>query len=458
MVFDRITGFRLVEPGQQTDVAWLRRDALGDRVHRAPPDDRQRAGAQLCGLVGLDVLDAVDDPAADLQKSRSRSDPAPALQRAGADAPALRDRVLVDMADRISDFDGRLPPGLLGRHGRCGLARDLGAIFHQPLHCRCRDQRWSDLNTGAVDLFRRKQAETGANNTSYCFCFPLRFLSPRCTAHRRKQAETGRNRRKQPPCQNENIMRTIVSTNRVMPWRRRMIEVAYPFYPSGEPRPMKAVVVQRIATELRAKLFRGATKKIEVPELVRRAVHMNINGREVRLIWDIAHAVHSNDGASVLGICEYDPQEPRSVMISINSDLVKEPELFRSTTVHELAHAIFDMPAGFGGKARRIFRTRRDLNRSAVPIEWREWRADEFMGTFLVPRYPLSKAFARCVTGTGLRLRWRSDSKAPVPALLARENAGEEIDGITDLLAEEFGVSPAFMAVRLSKYGHVIAA
>jgi hypothetical protein len=237
-----------------------------------------------------------------------------------------------------------------------------------------------------------------------------------------------------------------------------MIEIAYPAYPSGEPRPMNAAVVQDIATELRGKLFKGAAKKIEVPELVRRAVHMNINGRVVRLIWDTGHAVHGKDGQPVLGICEYDPQEPNSVMISIHSDLAKEPELFRSTTVHELAHAIFDMPAGLGGEARRVFRTRRDLNRSAAPIEWREWRADEFMGTFLVTRYQVSKAFARCVTGTGVRMRWRGSDKAPVPALLARETAAEEIDGITDLLAEEFGVSPAFMAVRLSKYGHIVAA
>lgn len=253
-------------------------------------------------------------------------------------------------------------------------------------------------------------------------------------------------------------MRTLLSPYWVISGVEGMIEIAYPSYPSGEPRPMKAAVVQHVATQLRARLFKGAARRIEVPEIVRRAVHMNINGRQVRFMWDIAHAVHGKDGDTVLGVCEYDPQEPRAVMISIHSELVKEPELFRSTTVHELAHAVFDMPAGLGGSARRVFRTRRDINRSAAPIEWREWRADEFMGTFLVPRYQLSKAFARCMTGTGLQLRWHGNGKVPIPALLVRETAAEAVDGITDLLAEEFGVSPAFMAVRLSKYGHVIAA
>ena len=237
-----------------------------------------------------------------------------------------------------------------------------------------------------------------------------------------------------------------------------MIEVAYPSYPSGEPRPMKAAVVQDIATELRRQLFKGAARKIEVPELVRRAVQMKINGREVRFNWDIAHAIRCKDGEFLLGICEYDPQEPHSVMISIHSELVEEPELFRSTTAHELAHAIFDMPAGLGGKPRRVFRTRQDLTRSVAPIDWREWRANEFMGTFLVPYHALSKDFARSVSGTDLRLRWRGNGEVPIPALLASETAGEAIDGITDLLAEEFGVSPAFMAVRLRKCGHVVAA
>jgi hypothetical protein len=236
-----------------------------------------------------------------------------------------------------------------------------------------------------------------------------------------------------------------------------MIEIAYPSFPSGEPRPMKAAVVQHLATEFRAKLFKGAARRIEVPELVRRAVHMDINGRKVQLNWDIGHAVHK-DGKGVLGICEYDPQEPGSVMISIHCDLAKEPELFRSTAVHELAHAIFDMPAGIGGNARRVFRTKSSLKRTGAPIDWREWRADEFMGTFLVPRYLLSKAFARCVTETGLRLRWRGDGKLPLPTILARETAADEIDAIIDLLAEEFGVSPTFMAVRLSKYGNVVMA
>jgi hypothetical protein len=236
-----------------------------------------------------------------------------------------------------------------------------------------------------------------------------------------------------------------------------MIEIAYPSHPSGEPRPMKAAVVEHVATKVRSKLFKGAAKRIDVSELVRRAVNLDINGRKVQLNWDIGHAVHK-EGREILGICEYDPQEPHSVMISIHRDLAQEPELFRSTAVHELAHAIFDMPAGIGGMARRVFRTKANLKRTGAVIDWREWRADEFMGAFLVPRYLLSKAFARCVTGTGLRLRWRGDDKLPLPTILARETAAEAIDGITDLLAEEFGVSPAFMAVRLGKYGHLVAA
>ena len=236
-----------------------------------------------------------------------------------------------------------------------------------------------------------------------------------------------------------------------------MIEIAYPSHASGEPRPMKAAVIHAIAAGLRSQLFRGSARRIEVAELARRAARMRLNGRDVRVIWDLAHKVHDNKGTPVLGICEHDPQEPRAIMISLDVTLADEPELFRSTAAHELGHAVFDMPAAIGAGARQTFRTRRDLCRAAAPIDWSEWRADEFMGAFLVPAYPLSKSFTRCASAASLRLRWSGKGKVPVPAISAAEASGDAIDSLTDMLAEEFGVSPGFMAVRLQKYGHISA-
>jgi hypothetical protein len=35
-----------------------------------------------------------------------------------------------------------------------------------------------------------------------------------------------------------------------------------------------------------------------------------------------------------------------------------------------------------------------------------------------------------------LRLRWRGDGEVPLPMILASDTAADEIDGLTDLLAE----------------------
>jgi hypothetical protein len=236
-----------------------------------------------------------------------------------------------------------------------------------------------------------------------------------------------------------------------------MIEIAYPAYASGEPRPLKAELIRTLAADVRGRLFPGSIKRIEVAQLARRACKMKVNGRAVRVIWDLAHPVHDNKGTPVLGICEHDPIEPRTVMISLNAHLADEPELLRSTAAHELGHAIFDMPAAMGAGSRQTFRNPLISKRTFKPVDWREWRADEFMGAFLVPPYQLSKAFARCASATNLTLRWKGTSKSATPGVSAREIDDTAVDGITDMLAEEFGVSPAFMAVRLRKGEHLVA-
>jgi hypothetical protein len=79
------------------------------------------------------------------------------------------------------------------------------------------------------------------------------------------------------------------------------------------------------------------------------------------------------------------------------------------------------------------------------------------MGAFLTPPYHLSKAFARHATAADLPLRWKGASKLSAPVVCIREVGEDLIEGVVDALAEEFGVSPAFMAVRLRKCGHLVA-
>ena len=60
---------------------------------------RGGAGADLLGLVRFDILEAVPDAAAQFHEAGAIADPAPALQRAGADVPPFGQVSLVQMSN-----------------------------------------------------------------------------------------------------------------------------------------------------------------------------------------------------------------------------------------------------------------------------------------------------------------------------------------------------------------------
>lgn len=231
---------------------------------------------------------------------------------------------------------------------------------------------------------------------------------------------------------------------------------AYPCTRSGEPRRLTATAIGARAAELRACLFGPAIRPVEVPVLVRRLPDIAVNDRTIRLVWDLDHPVEDDAGVPVLGVCEHDPAEPTTVMISLNAELLAdEPLLMRSTAAHELAHALFDMPAALGAGARRTFRTTTHAAFfDQAPIDWPEWRADEFMGAFLVPIDRLARAVARQAGAQGLALRWGGAGAVARPKVTVAPDE-PEFGWMIDALAETFGVSPAFMAVRLHKSGFV---
>jgi hypothetical protein len=231
--------------------------------------------------------------------------------------------------------------------------------------------------------------------------------------------------------------------------------VEYPSFASGEPVRLSAEAIRTVGAELRRQLHGMVVRPLDPADLFRRAAKLRVNGRTLAIAWDVDHPVHDDDGDPVLGVCEHDPQEPAEVMISLNADLLTDqPALLRSTAAHELGHAIFDMPAAMAKGTARAFRSRAEARAPEAPIDWREWRADEFMGAFLTPRRQLTHAFKREASGYGLQLRWRS-GHVPTPWLSAAAVGWSVIDAITGALAEEFGVSESFMGVRMRKYGLV---
>ena len=232
--------------------------------------------------------------------------------------------------------------------------------------------------------------------------------------------------------------------------------VQYPCFPSGEPRRISASVIAALAAALRTDLFGAVVRPLDVPSLTRRTANLSVNGTRLRIAWDCAHAVHDCEDRPVLGICEHDPEEPGTVFVSVNGTLLEgQPELMRSTAVHELGHAIFDMPAAVERQKTQTFSSRLHSATDELQQSWREWRADEFMGAFLAPRHPLARAFARCLRECGAEPRWRLAGDSPSPFVRVRSINACAFDAILDSLAEQFGVSQAFIGIRLKKYGFI---
>jgi hypothetical protein len=234
-----------------------------------------------------------------------------------------------------------------------------------------------------------------------------------------------------------------------------VMSVEYPCLRSGEPAKLSAGAIRQIAEGFRERLFGPVVRPIQLESLVRKTTALRVNGRSVRIAWGLNYGVHDDQGIAVLGVCEHDPQEPGTVMISVNGELLwDDPELMRSTAAHELGHAIFDMPAAMAKGAARAFRSSRQGNASQVS-DWREWRADEFMGAFLAPKRQLARAFAREAAAHGIAFRWRQDRGVPTPFIRAEETSAGAVDAMIGTLAAQFGLSDSFVGVRLQKYGLV---
>lgn len=231
--------------------------------------------------------------------------------------------------------------------------------------------------------------------------------------------------------------------------------ISYPAFPSGEPHRLNTIALGLQAGALRQQLFGFLKGPLDVRSLAARTTTLVVNERRMRVAWDFDHEVRDEKGKRIFGLCEHDPEIPDLVMIGIDGpSLAERAEVCRSTAVHELAHAIFDMPAVLG-KARKAFQTAVHSATAQPGVDWSEWRADTFMGAFLAPLDQLSRAVVKQAAAMNIGVRWRSaENGRSTPSLDVDPNA-YEIDWLVDALAEAFGLTPAFMAVRLKKGGFI---
>lgn len=237
-----------------------------------------------------------------------------------------------------------------------------------------------------------------------------------------------------------------------------VLAIAYPSTASGDPHRLSAQTIGRIASDIRTRLFGVQPRPVDVAALIARTTRLVVNGKPITLSWGLDRPIHDENGLEALGVCENDPELPDTVMISINTSLLAhQPEVIRSTAAHEFAHAIFDMPAAMGGNIRRTFRTSvaPAIAKPGAPIDWVEWRADEFMGAFLVPADKLARVLPKHASALDLPFRWRAAPDGRSVPFVDLDPSEGTLGLLVDDLAEAFGVTAAFMSVRLAKGGFI---
>lgn len=247
---------------------------------------------------------------------------------------------------------------------------------------------------------------------------------------------------------------------------------------------VKHTQVANIALQARQQLVSDDTDALTL-KILGTIDNMNVNGILYDLWVDTDHPVKDELGNTVLGVCEFDPGASKdAALLSVTPICdIASPELVLSTFAHELGHAIFDAPgwiyqAAQGPglfddvelSAHKAYRTStpdaEHLSKTASVsnnayennVRYAEFRANEFMGSLLVPRQHLMRAIEDLANHFNVRIK-RSPSLNPdfpgmdmtLSVMVAIGFDG--FDPLVKALAKRFGVTPKFIRVRMNRYG-----
>jgi hypothetical protein len=235
---------------------------------------------------------------------------------------------------------------------------------------------------------------------------------------------------------------------------RSSVKIAYEHDPlSGVPGRLNASAIWKVAAEARRQLCPNPLRlPVDVGSTLKRMKQIEANGIRLDVHVELINAVVDADGNRVLGMTAHDRRWPGSVNIRLNVGLIGAQEtLLRSTFFHEFGHVIFDAPAWT--RAAQNKSDRRYLQpataHAANRIDWCEWRANEFMGGFLVPRQLLHGVLIKRAAAGRLPL---CECGGGLPILDNRHVGEDRLSALVFELAELFGLSDAFIATRLHKY------
>ena len=246
------------------------------------------------------------------------------------------------------------------------------------------------------------------------------------------------------------------------------------------PKFIKHVEIEGLAAQARQQLVASGVDAIAF-DMLRQIDRLKINGIDFSLEVSTESEVHDEQGNHVFGVCEFDPAMPDAAMVSISPVGESLSELLAlSTLAHELGHAVFDAPGWVvqGSKGpglfddieptmQRAYRTTTpdsehlSKSLSAKPTteeHFAELRANEFMGSLLVPRQRIIAAVEELAPQHDITIHRHpsTDPDHPGTALRIKANSDLEVlemDRFEKALATRFGVNPRFIQVRLNRYG-----
>lgn len=234
--------------------------------------------------------------------------------------------------------------------------------------------------------------------------------------------------------------------------------LTFPHQRSGSPKAMQASAIWAVSAQLRRQITDLPDRAAIDPDcLLDRCACVAVNDRTIAIAWDCTHAVHDEAGRPVFGVCETDPDCPDTAFVSVNGPCLEgRPDLALSTIGHELGHVVFDVPPALcatsqNGQRYQSFTTGASALLRGEGIS--EWRANEFMGALLAPPYRLHRELLHYARSERLSLIRAVHSGRPAWPVVAADNDPDALAGVMSVIADEFGVSPRFIEVRLGRYG-----
>lgn len=274
------------------------------------------------------------------------------------------------------------------------------------------------------------------------------------------------------------------------------LSVAYRHSGHFRPHFLKNPEIEATANAVRAQLVAVDADRLPLATL-REISSLSINGLRFDLWVSLEHPVTDHEtGEPVCGLCEFDPgagEDAVSLLVSpVGEDMTEE--LVLSTFGHELGHAVFDAPGWIANskvspglfdtpdqKPRQAYRTTThdighltssgtssalDEGMLARIVEAErgkqkriaEFRANEFMGSLLVPRRHLVEAVLAMAPEYDVTVMARPDlleEDAP-KAVTIKANGpfGDfDLDSLQKTIGKRFGVHGRFIKVRMARYG-----